>query len=139
MRGRQQATVAATPKLGHRNFQELSKTYNINMSKTPACTSCIMGKSHVQPHDGGDTPRAVRKAEGFHSDFRGPFATQTPNGESYTHNYRRLRLFAYLVKSQTEWFDIWKSFVTRIEAELGRPNCIAWLLTDNGLVFNHNK
>ena len=124
--------------LGHRNFQELSKTYHIPISKIPACTSCIMGKSHVQPHFDGDTPRASRKAEGFHSDFRGPFSIPTPSGESYlltiTDDYSK-RIFAYLVKSQTEWFDIWKNFVTRIEAELGRPNCIAWLLTDNGMVY----
>src|SRR4051812_47563745 len=45
------------------------------------------------------------------------------------------RIFGFLVKSQTEWFDIWSKFVVRIEAELGKPNCVAWLLSDNGGVY----
>jgi len=45
------------------------------------------------------------------------------------------RIFGFLTKSQTEWMDIWTKFVLRIEAELGKPNCIAWVLTDNGAVY----
>jgi hypothetical protein len=30
---------------------------------------------------------------------------------------------------------IWTNFVTRVEAELGRANCISWLLCDNGGVY----
>ena len=129
-------------KYGHRNFLELSKAYKIVMPKGLACTSCIMGKSHVQPHYTGDTPRASRRAEGFHSDFRGPFATPTPSGDLYlltiTDDYSK-RIFSYLVKSHTEWFDKWRQFVARVEAELGQANCIAWLLTDNGMVFKSQE
>ena len=49
------------------------------------------------------------------------------------------RLFGFRVKSQSEWFDIWTAFVVRIEAELGRPNCISWLLSDNGAVFTSGQ
>ena len=48
-------------------------------------------------------------------------------------------MFGFLVKSQTEWFDIWTQFVVRKEAELGRPNCISWLLSDNGSVFTSGQ
>jgi len=45
------------------------------------------------------------------------------------------RIFGFLVKSQTEWMDIWTKFVVQVEAEAGKPNCISWLLTDNGAVY----
>src|SRR6185437_15594572 len=36
---------------GHRNFVDVARQYNLTLpSEIPACTSCIMGKSHVQPH-----------------------------------------------------------------------------------------
>ena len=63
---------------------------------------------------------------------------QTPQGEEYLltiiDDFSR-RIFGYLVKSQTEWLSIWQKFVVRVEAELGRPNCISWLLSDNGAVY----
>ena len=31
--------------------------------------------------------------------------------------------------------DIWTRFVTRVEAEIGKSNCISWLLSDNGGVY----
>ena len=31
--------------------------------------------------------------------------------------------------------DIWTRFVTRIEAEVGRSNCISWILTDSGSIY----
>jgi histone deacetylase 1/2 len=45
------------------------------------------------------------------------------------------RIFGFLAKSQTDWYDIWPKFVLKVETELGRPNCIAWLLSDNGGVY----
>jgi len=42
-------------------------------------------------------------------------------------------------KSQTEWLDVWRDFVVRTEAEIGRSNCISWLLTDNGGVYVSNE
>ena len=106
--------------------------------QTPSCTSCVMGKSHLHPKLSDGFERATRKAEGFHSDFRGPFSAPTPGGHLFLlvliDDFSR-RIFGFLVKSQNEWFDIWTRFVTRIEAEIGRPNCIAWLLSDNGLVY----
>ena len=97
---------------GHRNFTDVARQYGLTLPKElPACTSCIMAKSHVHPHlasaDGFE--RATRVAEGFHSDFRGPFTVPTPTGELYLltiiDDYTR-RIFAFLVKSQSEWFDI---------------------------------
>ena len=126
---------------GHRNFTDVARQYGLTLPKElPACTSCIMAKSHVHPHlasaDGFE--RATRVAEGFHSDFRGPFTVPTPTGELYLltiiDDYTR-RIFAFLVKSQSEWFDIFTKFVLRIEAEIGRANCISWLLSDNGSVY----
>src|SRR5687768_12601743 len=34
---------------------------------------------------------------------------------------------------------IWIKFVTRVEAELGRSNCISWILSDNGGVYKSNE
>ena len=124
---------------GHRNFRDLCRQYGISMpSVTPACTSCVMGKSHTHPHSTDGFARATRRAEGFHSDFRGPFAAATPSGCTFLltiiDDYSRL-IYGFLVKSQSEWLEIWTRFVTRIEAEIGRPNCISWLLSDNGLVY----
>ncbi len=42
-----------------------------------------MGKSHVHPHLSNGFERATRIAEGFHTDFRGPFSVPTPQGELY--------------------------------------------------------
>ena len=66
---------------GHRNFADLARQYRVPMPKQiPACTSCIMGKSHLQPHVSTKSERAKRIAEGFHSDFKGPFSVQTDQG-----------------------------------------------------------
>lgn len=63
---------------GHRNFADIARQHGLSMPKQiPACTSCIMGKAHVFPHLSSGFERAKRKAEGFHSDFRGPFSVQT--------------------------------------------------------------
>ena len=62
---------------GHRNFADLARQYNIPVPKqTPSCTSCVMGKAHQQPKLSDGFDRAKRKAEGFHSDFRGPFSVR---------------------------------------------------------------
>src|SRR3954467_14666287 len=119
---------------GHRNFADLARQYGLTLPKSmPACTSCVMGKSHQHPPISSGFERATRKAEGFHSDFRGPFSTATPQGYLYlltiTDDFTR-RIFGFLCKSQAEWMDVWSKFVLRIEAELGRPNCISWILTD---------
>lgn len=31
--------------------------------------------------------------------------------------------------------EIWTNFVARVEAEIGRPHCISWILSDNGGVY----
>jgi hypothetical protein len=124
---------------GHRNFDDICRQYGIPAPKIkPVCTSCVMGKAHLHPHISSGFVRASRPAEGFHSDFRGPFSTPTPFGHVYLltiiDDFSR-RIFPFLVKSQTEWYDIWPKFVTRVEAEFGKANCISWLLSDNGGVY----
>jgi len=124
---------------GHKNFADVCRQYGMPVPKTtPACASCVMGKAHIHPHLSSGFTRATRPAEGFHSDFRGPFSCPTPFGHNYLltiiDDYSR-RIFAFLVKSQSEWYDIWLKFVTRMEAEMGRANCISWLLSDNGAVY----
>ena len=124
---------------GHRNFADLARQYHVPVPKqTPSCTSCVMGKAHLQPKLSSGFDRASRKAEGFHSDFRGPFTVPTPEGYLYlltiVDDYTR-RIFGFLAKSQAEWMDIFAKFVLRVEAELGKPNCISWILTDNGAVY----
>jgi transposase InsO family protein len=127
-------------KHGHRNFRDLCRQYGMTMpSVLPSCASCVMGKSHVHPHLSDGFERAKRRGEGFHTDFRGPFSVATPSGHVYflsiIDDHSR-RIFPFLCKSQDEWYDIWIRFVARIEAEIGRPNCISWLLSDNGSVYN---
>ena len=69
---------------GHRNFDDIARQYGLPMPKeAPGCTSCVMGKSTVHPHLSDGFERATRKAQGFHSDFRGPFSVPTPQGELY--------------------------------------------------------
>ena len=128
---------------GHRNFIDIARQYNLKMPKTvPACTSCIMGKSHVYPHLSEGFERASRVAEGFHSDFRGPFSVLTNHGEAYLltliDDFSR-RVFGFLTKSQSEWLPIWTQFVTRIEAEMGKSPCISWILSDNGAVYTSKE
>src|SRR6185437_1714296 len=51
---------------GHRNFIDICKQYNLPIPKVlPACTSCVMGKSHVHPPISSGFDRATRRAEGF--------------------------------------------------------------------------
>lgn len=124
---------------GHRNFVDIARQYNLKLPKViPACTSCIMGKAHLQPHLSTGFQRATRRGEGFHSDFRGPFAVPTARGEVFLltiiDDYSR-RVFGFLARSQSEWFALWTQFVARIEAETGKQGCIAWLLSDNGAVY----
>lgn len=103
-----------------------------------------MAKSHVYPHmaSPGGFERATRVAEGFHTDFRGPFSVATPQGQLYLLTIiddLTRRIFPFLVKSQTEWYDIFVKFVVRIEAEMGKANCIAWILSDNGAVYTSEQ
>ena len=79
---------------GHRNFADLSRQYNLPLPKPiPACTSCIMAKSHVQPHLSTGFERATRVAEGFHSDFRGPFSVSlTITPAVFSHFWQSLKL-----------------------------------------------
>ena len=124
---------------GHRNFADLARQYKLPLPKVlPSCTSCIMGKSHVHPPISSGFERATRRAEGFHTDFRGPFSTPTPQGHLYlltiVDDFSR-RIFGFLAKSQAEWMDVWSKFVVQVEAEVGKPNCISWLLSDNGAVY----
>jgi hypothetical protein len=97
-----------------------------------------MGKSHLHPYISDGFERAKRRAQGFHSDIRGPFSTPTPSGHLYfcsiVDDFSR-RVFPFLIKTQDEWIAIWKKFVAMVEAELGKPNCIAWIYTDNGSVY----
>jgi len=90
-------------KHGHRNFKDVCTQYGLQLPKTlPACASCVMGKSHTHPHLDGGYDRATRA-------FKGPFTTETPFGHRYLltiiDDYSR-RVFGFLVKSQTEWFDV---------------------------------
>ena len=130
-------------RLGHRNFADIGRQYSIPVPKqVPACVSCIMGKSHKHPYLSEGFERATRVAEGFHSDFRGPFSVHTPQGHLYLLTLiddLSDRIFGFLAKTQTEWHEIWPKFVLRVESEIGRPNCIAWLLSDNGGVYIAEK
>jgi hypothetical protein len=85
--------------------QDLGRQYGLAVPKEiPACTSCIMRKCHVHPHLSTGFERASRIAEGFHSDFRGPFSVATPQGSLYLltiiDDYSR-RIFGFLAKSQS--------------------------------------
>lgn len=128
---------------GHRNFADICRQYDLQIPKPmPACTSCIMGKSHVHPHLSNGFERASRVAEGFHSDFRGPFNVPTPQGYLYFLSIIddfSGRIFPFLTKSTDEWYGIWTKFVAQVEAERGRANVIAWILTDNGAVYKSQQ
>jgi len=115
------------------------ETIPVTAAQNSACLHFLHhGKSHVYPHLSSGFERATRVAKGFHSDFRGPFSVPTARGELYLisiiDDYSR-RIFGFLVKSQTEWFELWQRFVVRIEAEIGKSNCISWLISDNGGVY----
>ena len=125
---------------GHRHFSDICRQYKLPVpSSFPTCTSCVMGKSTEQPPHSAGFERATRRGEGFHTDFKGPFPFATPAGDIYlltiTDDYSR-RIFAWLLKTQSEWFGVWTKFVVMIEAEFGRANCISWLLCDNAKVFD---
>ena len=97
-----------------------------------------MGKSHERAPVTTGFERATRIGQGFHSDFKGPFTVPTPAGHIYfltVIDDCSGRVFAWLCKSTSEWLPIWTNFVTRVEAELGRPNCVSWILCDNGGVY----
>src|SRR6185437_11850213 len=54
---------------GHRNFVDVARQYNLTMpSEIPAVHLVYYG------HLSSGFERATRRAEGFHSDFRGPFS-----------------------------------------------------------------
>ena len=85
-----------------------------------------MGKGHSHPH-GGNFDRAKRIGQGFHADFKGPFQIPTPQGHVFLlviiDDFSK-RIFGF----QEEWLLVWRSFVARIEAELGTSTAISWLL-----------
>src|SRR5690606_12658186 len=86
---------------GHRNFYDVARQYGLSLPKTmPTCSSCIMGKSHAHTPWGSGFERATRRAEGFHSDFRGPLSVPTPQGYLYflsiIDDYYSRRIFGFL-------------------------------------------
>ena len=48
------------------------------------------------------------------------------------------RVFPFLVKSQDEWFEVWRNFVAQMEAEFGSTTTISRLVTDFGTYFDSN-
>jgi hypothetical protein len=73
---------------GHRNFADLGRQYGLAVPKEiPACTSCIMGKSHVHPHLSTGFERASRIAEGFHSDLRPLFCCNSTRFVVLAHHH----------------------------------------------------
>ena len=131
--------METAPQAWPSQFCGLSAPISYSGAKTDSRMHLLRhGQSSLTPQLTNGFERATRKAEGFHSDFRGPFSVPTPEGylylltiiDDYTH-----RMFGFLAKSQSEWMEIWARFVVRIEAELGQQNCISWILSDNGAVY----
>src|SRR6185437_13595090 len=123
---------------GHRNFTDIGRQYNIPVPKqVPACVSCIMGKSHKHPYLSERFERATRVAEGFHSDFRGPFSVHTPQGHLYLLTLiddLSVASLAFSRKRKLTGMTFGPSLCSEWKQRSPAPTA-AWLLSSNGGVY----
>ena len=118
----------------HRGFRELAKQHGLTLPDPPPdCWACLFANPRGISHDTITTRVVSRVFEGVAADAKGPMQTPTPEG--YQYFFVILCLYSFvnwvkLVKSQSEWPEIWKAFVAYAEAHTGRPKCIAYIITD---------
>ena len=127
-------------RLGHRSFRTVARQLGIKLpEKLPFCQGCVEGKLSRHPlqrahRNTGIDPESPRPAYLLFSDATGPFRVQTRNGSRYlilfVDDYTR-KLFPFLVRLLSEFLDVLKEMVARLEAEAGRDKVVAQLLTDN--------
>ena len=79
-------------------------------------------------------PAVPRPAYLLYADAAGPFRVQTRGGARYLvlfiDDYTR-RVFPFLAKALSEFFDIFKTLNSKLQAEFGRDKVIVQLLADN--------
>jgi hypothetical protein len=127
-------------RLGHRNFRALAKLLGIRLPAKPIfCKACVEGKLKRYPLQRSDrnpsiTPESPRPAYLFFTDAAGPFRVQTRSGARYLVLFvddKTRRIFAFMLKSLSDFLPTFKHFVARLEAEFGREKVVAQILADN--------
>ena len=124
----------------HWNFEDVAAHYGLTLpSPRPNCWACLLSKPKMIARDKVSTRRVTRLFEGFAADAKGPINAPTPEGFLYYFLIVCLYSSYYwvkLVKSQTEWKDIWQIHVKRCEARAGKDRCVTFIITDNHKVHS---
>jgi hypothetical protein len=104
------------------------------------CRSCVQGKSSRHSLTARQEPmhEAPRPGYLFHTDVKGPFSSPTKAGHSYLlvliDDYSRM-IFAEILRTPSEFYEFFKRFCKRMEAEFGREGVVAQILSDGGRYY----
>ena len=128
-------------RLGHRNFEDVARIVGISLPrKNFFCRSCVQGKSSRHSLTARQEPmhEAPRPGYLFHTDVKGPFSSPTKAGHSYLlvliDDYSRM-IFAEMLRTPSEFYEFFKRFCKRMEAEFGREGVVAQILSDGGRYY----
>ena len=124
----------------HWNFEDIAKQYGLSLpNPRPQCWACLMAKPRRVAHDKVSTRVTKRVFQGFAADAKGPINTATPEGYKYFFLIVCLFSSYYWVKLaqlQSEWKHIWPAFVKGVEAKTGKPQTVAFVITDGHKVHS---
>ena len=129
-------------RMQHASFPKVAAAYGLKLPPgftTPFCEACVMAKSANHPHHEGARLEAVKRYQGLHCDFCGPFPCASLSGARY------LLIFIdsftgyvwdFYPATQSEFYDIWHLFMARLDNESRRKNAVSWIRSDNAKVFS---
>ena len=134
-------------RLGHKSFRAVARLLGLRLpAKSIFCRSCVDGKLDRYPLNRSTkqvatTPNSPRPGYLLFADAAGPFRVPTRAGKRYLYifvdDYSRM-VFPYLVKSLSEFYDIFVALCARLEAQFGREKVVAQLLGDSHRVHFSN-
>ena len=130
-------------RLGHLNFPMCAKLIDVPLPiPCPVCVACNLSKAHNMSHDVQSLRVPTRLYEAWAFDYKGPFSTPTPEGHIYWMILVELMsgfTIIHLLKQQTEFYDIFVNHLNTLEAMVGRPRVVSWIVHDNATTFTKDK
>jgi len=127
-------------RLGHLNFQAVSKAIGIPLPKDlPICEDCIIGKQHRRSFPPSVTPKSSTPLQLVHTDVCGPQRVASHSGCVYfvvfVDDYSRYTVTLPL-QHKSEVFEAFKRYQTWAEKQTGHSLRI--LRSDNGGEYTSN-
>ena len=134
----EQLLLSKHKSLGHRNMEDVARLYSIPYKKI-FCRDCVENKSTRHPLTGksGRTLEAPRPGHTIDADVCS-FPDKTKGGNSYLSvliDRVSSRIDARLIRTPSDFFDHYTSFVKYCESHFGKTNIISVLHSDSAAYY----